>query len=318
VRRGKAKLAVLTETADREYRTKVLCRKLNRRQTVKDTTYFPDPATEEGVLGEGTAQSHMYSRNDAADETNVTVNERINAWRNTAGYIAVTDYSTGSKAAFYQALRHEVQHDADKHGEAELSAGVAMAEPGSPEEDFQKALRTYKTEYRAHSYQGGSSWDVAMEPTPKHAHGRDWDRRQFKIFEHIHGGYPSVNAAMGGDEPKTWQQRHFLTEIHDYANPDTEGFNKFHSIRIDDLYLALRAVHPQTQDAADPAVVALLTAAGKLDFHDVAYIRASGIAEEAFMLRAMIADRLTGAALTAFWDVVSPYRPPAPRKKREL
>jgi hypothetical protein len=253
VRRGKAKLYVLTETGDRQYRTKVLLRKQRRKPTAQDVSYFPNPDSGRGAVGEGSAESHMYNPANAADRLNVVVNEPINGW-NRPGYIAVTEHGTANEATFCQTLRHEVQHDADKHRDPELSEGVNTARiPGGreiqgtarDELEFQKTLRTYKTEYRTHSYQGGPPGDAPIGvQTP--ARGREWDSRQLAIFEHLRTRYPKIGAAVGGDRP-TAQQKRFISEAHVYRNPDTEGYNKFNSVRIDDLYLALRAVPANTR-----------------------------------------------------------------------
>lgn len=306
VRRGKAKLYVLTETADREYRARFL---LGRKPTDKEATYFPNPDSGSGALGEGTAFTHMYNPADATDQKNVLLNRQISGW-NRNGYIAVTNTVTGDdvlKQHFFQTLRHEVQHDADKHRGPELSRAVDTAQPG-PKQKFQKALREYKTEYRAHSYQGGPALTV---PAGADRRGRRWAPGQFEVFEHIRADYPTIETAVGGSEP-TQEQSRFITKARAYQNPDTEGFNKYNSARIDDLYLALSNVTPHTADVTDNAVVEVLRAARALHISDVAYIRAGSegveAPEEAFMLRDMIWDRLDGAARGAFIATVRQIR----------
>ena len=299
VRRGKAKLFVLTETADREYRAKLL---LRREPTDRDATYFPKPnGSGRGALGDGTAKTHRYNPADARDPTNVEVNKRVNGW-NRKGYIAVTDIITdddNNRDLFFQTLRHEVQHAADKHRGPELSEGVRTAGPG--EKEFQKALRSYKTEYRAHHYQDGG-FNAPIGGTTQ-ARGLDWGSRQHEVFEHIRADYATIGAAVGGDQP-TARQRDFIRAAHAYRNPDTEGFNKYNSARIDDLYRALSKVPRSTQGVLRPDVRAVLRAARMLDSSDVAYIRAGNVGtnteEQAFMLREMIFDRLDGDALQAF------------------
>ncbi len=316
VRRGRTPLYVLTETADREYRAKLL---LGREVTAQDATYFPDPNSGRGAVGHGTAKTHMYNPADAMDRTNVVVNKRINGW-NTAGYIALTENGTDSRELFFQTLRHEVQHAADKHRGPQLSLGVDTAV--TPEEqEFQQALRRYKTEYRAHSYQDGPA---IQTPAGADTRGRQWGGQQFAVFEHIRTDYPAIQTAVGGDQP-TADNNRFITAAHAYRNPDTEGFNKYNSIRIDDLYLALREVPRDTHDATHQKVVALLTAARALNYSDAAYIRAGSAGtntrEEAFMLRALIYDRLDGAALDAFIDTVRRIMDPGlrpPRRKEKF
>jgi hypothetical protein len=306
VNRGKARLYVLTETADRDYRAKVLLRQQGKELTVNDATYFPNPSSGQGWVGEEPPTPARYNTESATDPGNVVLNKRIKGW-NERGYIAVTEDGSADPASFYQTLRHEVQHDADKFREPELSDLVdeARAEDDPVEELFQTALRMYKTEYRAHSYQGGEPGFGAPEAGTTRSLGRTWDNRQLAIFEHIRRDYPKVAAAVGaGTTPR---HRRFIKEAHAYKNPDVEGFNKYNSVRIDDLYLALRRVPPATHDVEDPAVAAVLAAARRLNPDDVAYIRAGNqdTREEAFMLRAMVGDRLDGAALDAFRDVLN-------------
>ena len=302
--RRKAKLYVLTETADVKYRAKILLRRQGKKLTNQDATYFPNPASGHGAIGDGPAEAHAYDTASALSNTTV-LNKRINGW-NSPGYIAVTEDGTVDQATFNQTLRHEVQHDADKHRGDKLSENLRAAELASQqglqgaqaEHDFQYALRMYKTEYRAHSYQGGAPGFGAPNQPVVQARGRAWDRRQLAIFEHIRGDYPVVAAAVGGDQP-TVQQRRFISEAFVYSNPDTEGFNKYSSVRIDDLYLALHAVRPGTSNPRDPAAKAVLWAAQLLSAADADYIvRNDG--RQAPMLNNLIDERLSGAALAAF------------------
>src|SRR5581483_9351467 len=221
-------------------------------------------------------------------------------------------------ALFFQTLRHEVQHGADRHRGPALSSGIAAAV--SPEAvEFQKALREYKTEYRAYSYQGGAALTVRADADRR---GKQWAPGQFEVFERIRKDYAAVETAVGGDAP-TQEQSRFVSAAHAYRNPDTEGFNKYNSARIDDLYLALSAVKPNTVDPTDPAVVEALRAARALNSSDVAYIRAGseevGGRVEAYMLRAMIRHRLDGPAFDAFVVAIRQTRvfgPPRVARRR--
>ncbi len=304
IRRRKTRLYVLTETADVPYRAKILLRRQGKKLTAQDATYFPNPASGHGAIGDGPAQAHAYDTANALSNTTV-LNKRINGW-NSPGYIAVTENGTADQDTFNQTLRHEVQHDADKHRGDELSENLRAAELATrqglqgaqAEHDFQHALRMYKTEYRAHSYQGGAPDFGAPGQPVVQARGRGWDPRQLAIFEHIRGDYPVIAAAVGGDHP-TAQQKRFISEAFVYRNPDTEGFNKYSSARIDDLYLELHEVEPGTSNPRDPAVRAVLWAAQLLSAADADYIAGNG-GRQAPMLNNLINERLTGAALNAF------------------
>ena len=319
VRRGKSKLFVVTETPDREYRARFFLR--GSKPTDRDATFFPKPnRAGRGAVGDQAADSHLYDPVNAADRKNVVLDKRINGW-NKPGYIAVTDAVTSDdrhSALFFQTLRHEVQHGADRHRGPALSSGIAAAV--IPEAvEFQKALREYKTEYRAYSYQGGAALTVRADADRR---GKQWAPGQFEVFERIRKDYAAVETAVGGDAP-TQEQSRFVSAAHAYRNPDTEGFNKYNSARIDDLYLALSAVKPNTVDPTDPAVVEALRAARALNSSDVAYIRAGseevGGRVEAYMLRAMIRHRLDGPAFDAFVVAIRQTRvfgPPRVARRR--
>src|SRR5581483_3758277 len=92
VRRGKAKLFVLTETPDREYRARFFLR--GGKPTARDATFFPKPnRAGRGAVGDQAAGSRLYDPADATDRKNVVLDKRINGWSR-PGYIAVTDAVT--------------------------------------------------------------------------------------------------------------------------------------------------------------------------------------------------------------------------------
>ena len=150
VRRGKAKLYVLTETADSDYRARFAWQ---GRPTAEDAAYFPNPDSDISAVDTGTASPTC------------TTAERLGSEECRAGqagrrlepsrlHCRKRSCHRRQRDLFFQTLRHEVQHDADKHRGHTLSHGIRAAVTPE-EEEFQTALREYKTEYRAHSYQGG-------------------------------------------------------------------------------------------------------------------------------------------------------------------
>jgi hypothetical protein len=296
VRQGKTKLYVVTETADSDYRAKGAA--LAGPDDCQGRRILPPPGSRRYRGGNGDRRvPHLRPRN-AADPNVVVHGKGAGGW-NGPGYIVVNEAGTHDRDQFFVTLRHEVQHDADRHRGDELSEGIRTAGTRNDLE-FQTTLRRYKTEYRAHYYQGGTP-DFPLPGGQQPARNRQWDSRQLAIFEHVRKSYPTINAAVGGG-----RQEDFLKAAHAYQNPDREGFNKYNSVRIDDLYLALREVPKGTSSATHPAVVAVLKAARNLDKSDVAYIRAGqGLdedesREEATMLRAMLSERLGGDARRAF------------------
>jgi hypothetical protein len=217
-----------------------------------------------------------------------------------------------------QTLRHEVQHDADKNKGKELKAGEKNAKQqkqaaeatytalqglahaaggvGAAQANFdahvgsdayalrnakvdaEVALRRYKTEYRAHSYQGNPAWD-ALDANPAnlvpHEHYQ-WTARQWAIFRKIRAGasYTYVQNSWGinGQPPAHEVQRLFREAIVAYKNPDTEGYNKLDSVRIDALYTALSKVKPTT-DPANKKFQDVLKAVDDFRWSDTHYVQ---------------------------------------------
>jgi hypothetical protein len=258
---GRTPFFVLTQTADWAYRSRVRLTK-DRPADASQTCYFPAPASGVGALG---TPAVTYNRRNAADTTNVVQRKVTNGFTSPGRYVAVTDLGTATKDEFYELLRHEVQHDADKHRGWELSAGVTNAKSPAAT-TYEKALREYKTEYRAYFRQGNPTTDTeehGMYRT-RRAMNLDWTPRQLRIFETIRQGYPRVAAAA--TDPA------FVAAANQYADPDAEGFNKHNSVRIDDLYKALDAVGPVTTDPAAEGVADVLRAIDALDSTDARYL----------------------------------------------
>jgi hypothetical protein len=162
------------------------------------------------------------------------------------------------------------------------------------------ALRRYKTEYRAHFYQGDPTFDnVAHNPNRRVLHeGYRWTRRQWAIFQKIRDNYPYVERAWGdAATPPTALQTAYRNAVVAYWNPDTEGFNKYDSTRVDDLYTAMDLVPDGTSDVNNPAFKAVLKVVGQLKTDDIDYLQD---ATQSVMWQTKITRHLTGAALVAF------------------
>lgn len=285
---------VMTETADHEYRAHLL---LGRPPTNKETTYFPDSRLTVGDIYGRAPALNAYSRTDASNQTNVEQNQVINGWR-TENAVALTDVTMVSGApAFYEALRHEMQHEADKHSTEENNADITD-DMSETERAYAVALRTYKTEYRAHFYQGGTWANDDNTQATTNQRGFRWTAKQWAIFSHILKDYPVVATAWGGTgASRTTRQTDFRRKVHAYRDPDTEGYNKYNSRRIDALYEALKAVGVGTDLRTDPHVIALLATVDRLDRTDVDYLFDE---HQAVALRKKLQWSLDGDAKTAF------------------
>ncbi|HEV7758313.1 MAG TPA: DUF4157 domain-containing protein, partial [Acidimicrobiales bacterium] len=311
LRSDKVRFYILTATADSPYRVQVNNPPTHRPDPTV-STYFPDPTKPLGALYQDAVQ---YNPIDASDTTNVVVHKTISGWDLPGRYLVLTDLQINlGRAAFLQTVRHEVQHEADKHTRPELTAGIREA--GTDEaRRYTEALRKYKTEYRAHSYQAEPALDRLphLEAPPIRALAFDWTERQWAIFDRIRTRYTEVGDAWGpGPAATTAAQQQFRVAVNAYENADTEGFNKYDSVRVDDLYRALDEVPPGASHRSQPLVAAALQAFDALDPDDVAYVQDG---DEAVMLRQKIKARLPRDAL----DEINRrfrLRPPRPRPRR--
>jgi hypothetical protein len=150
------------------------------------------------------------------------------------------------------------------------------------------ALLSYKTEYRAYSYEGSFS---SFDNTENYNEGvqsrflldrRQWTDRQYHIFRKIYEGYPAVKRAW--DDNRTLAGLSFQEHVIAYLDPDTEGINKLNSPRIEEVYRELDNIPPgPTGQAAVPCDIApLLAAIGRLTAADAVYLLNSSAAAEEF------------------------------------
>jgi hypothetical protein len=295
----KARLFIVTETGDHGYRAKVLARRRNQRSTTKDTCYFPDPNAGRGGVGQRSPDLNWYNVNNALDTTNVVEEPIKRGWNRPGRYVAITEDGCKTRADFWQTLRHEVQHDADKHRGTELSRHI-RPDTSAAEQRYQRALREYKTEYRAHYYQRGAPFQAHLPAGNEQHLGLTWGPRQWAIFHHLRTDYPEIGFFAGqdapGQQPNPRQQR-FRLAAQGYRNPDAEGFNKINSIRIDDLYNALDTVPLGCVDATAGTVTAVIGALRRFDRVDRIYFRDD---DQAQMLRDKVFAHLAGAARQRF------------------
>lgn len=222
--------------------------------------YFPD----ENLAGSDvlTVTDHTYPDN-LNDVTNLSLGETKGT---EAGAIddRIIFYGSDrfSDEHVKRTLVHEVQHVADK------SADVVKAWQS---QDFaQVCLARYKTEYRAHWYEG--TFDNTSSTDIVQAYGYDWTARQYEIFQKIYDGYSHTKLAWDFSNVSDWNADAAENSVHAqyqplakgnyvnpqagqdvlsdvdafraaivaYKDPDIEGANKFNSVRVDEFYELLK------------------------------------------------------------------------------
>ena len=260
---GKVKMYAVTMTGDNDERATA-----NGEDPVKTACWFPK-ATSSAAAGDIYSAAVTYNHLDFTDNTNVEIDNddgKITDGWNMAGLIAVANASTASEAYVFETLRHEVQHDADQSRDKTTDAPNAMA----------KNLEGYKTEYRAYSYEKGA-FDAVSAVTNVNKYGFQWKARQLAIFEEVFGGYThtsggwgkkvdgkpvtkTVPSGVGAALAASTAQANFQAAVVAYVNPDSEGFNKWNSVRVDAAYKKIKLVSDGTSDKNDVKYKALATA----------------------------------------------------------
>jgi hypothetical protein len=308
-----------------------------------DKAYFPRGlANSPGDIMSGSA---FYNPNDYMDQTNVLLRPggaHVNGW-NQPGAVAVKDGATKSEAEIFKLIRHEVQHDLDMHkgrdalaaahphsqafdlngGTLNIQNGKVQGVNGGAlaEADYQKfkdveSLQRYKSEYRAYSYEEtrpDSEYNRLDNHTKNVVHmGEQFTARQLAIFKHIHDNYSYTSEAWLRN-PVMADGRAFRRAVSDYYLPDTDGFNKFNSMKVHEFYQALDnigAKDPGTYlevlhrvdtapvsaggrvtDANDHSVLALLQVIATMSRED-----ADWVSEQSQAMIAKINRHLGGAA----------------------
>lgn len=363
VRSGKTKLYAVTPTGD-SYARLIYAGK----DPVVDEAFFPEGV--KGAPGDVYGPAVTYKKDNLNDNTNVSLThiKQTGGWNNpgSPGIIAVVNADKKPQNVIWETLRHEVQHDADKHkGRDSLSgyrsavevddnlhtdpdylilinSGKSLNERdaalrnlsgkyGSDDKVFagisrlnivtkasaaEVDLMTYKTEFRAYSYQegdvGGYYTQLDNTVQDQSYNGYMFSKRQLEIFLHIYQRYANIKKAWDNNPLLYNNVICFRQAVQAYWSPDTEGFNKYNSVRIDDFYLALDVLGDKAQstfgetkggidaapvqtkvtDPGDTLVKKIFVAIRDLDESDRDYI----LKESPAML-AKIRRHLDGAAL---------------------
>lgn len=324
---GKTKLYAVTPTGDAYGRLVK-----GGKNPAKDEAWFPSGLP--GAAGDLQDAAATYNQASLTDNTNVNLDDdgKITGGWNTAGVIAITNPSKKTKEKVWDTLRHEVQHDSDKNKGRDSLTGVRASSEaydlaptsgkGAALEKVRAdlALQSYKTEYRAYSYQEGDTVGpyAALDNTvqDKVKDGFMFSTRQLAIFNHIYKGYAHTKDNWNSN-PTLSDGKTFRQSVQSYWNPDKEGFNKYNSARVDDFYLALDAigtkaakttletnsnidaapVSTKVSDENDTKVKDLMAVIDKLHGDDADYIMSEGEA-----MQKKIKAHLDGKALQIVED----------------
>lgn len=302
VKAGKAKLYAATYTSDSDAR--ITAAGMN---ATADAALFPNGMAggNDHVFG---SVIPVYRYDDLDNNTGVDLDEdgkTTGGW-NVPGRIAIYNARKVPQAEVWSTLRHEVQHDADHSDDLEHGA------VGQENKNFE----CYKTEYRAYNYQQTGYENLSMTTTVN-KYGYTWKERQLAIFEHIHGSYDHTQEFWDDSDsistPSTKGTPHDTTisaiekaaiearqaRLVAYFNPDTEGYNKWNSVRVEDFYMTLKTVPDATSDEASAPIVTLLEKGKALKMEDARYIRG-----ESPSFEAMLIAKLAGAAKTAVYKQI--------------
>lgn len=242
----------------------------------RDQAFFPK-ANAPGGAGNIVNGVVTYNKNDLTDQTNVLLRKNgknLGGWNN-PGFVAVIGAAQKTDGEIQKAVRHEVQHDADKSqgrdasvglrraGEAADAAGLGWdasrgaldtagvtSVPGlraaTAASKGEVKLQRYKTEFRAYSYQEGAAggpYSNLDNLVQNRVHdGQNFSERQLAIFKHIYSNYPNTKSGWDDNPVLADGVTTFRDAVAAYWRPDTEAFNKYNSPAVDDVYRALDAL----------------------------------------------------------------------------
>ncbi len=208
IKQGQIKALAVLPTHDSAERVAKAKHKLNK------TAYFPN----------GMVHNQGYVWQDLGNNSNITFQPTSWGGGSTSNTAYIMPKVMEDKAWTWRVLKHEGQHLVDKH--------KANKEPWN----------TYKTEYRAYFYMGEKEIDEQphegkVEPSMTLAGWESYDLtpRQLVILKRYQKEYPKRYAKVMTDPG-------VRSKVAGYQNPDTHGFNKFNSARIETFYQALNEV----------------------------------------------------------------------------
>ena len=231
--------------------------------------FFPN-ATNSSSPGDINSPPVGYSQK-LGDDTNICFQPiTIGGWNIDKELIAIL-LKGKSKQEVWSVIAHEVQHSADRHYERDaMSEARKSLEKGSEDQySSERELQSYKTEYRAYSYQAVSpdtdsysgldntvqSKAVKAKELDKGGFGAfpdpdkvyNFSPKQFAIFKHIHNAYAHTERGWRHN-PVLHNGQTFREAVVAYWHPDTEGVNKYNSVDIDNFYNLLDQIGEKATD----------------------------------------------------------------------
>lgn len=290
--KGKTKLFAITQTGDTDERIREA-----GMNPADDAAFFPQGMSATGP-GHILDAPQDYNWQDLTDNAGVELDEDGKAtegWNDT-GFVAITNASTKGRDAIWETIRHEVQHDSDRSAE--------KIEAGRLANTWDEEWESYKTEYRAYNYEGGQYDNLSHGVIENHL-GVDWTEKQWAIFNGIYNGYEHTKE-LWDNAPN-----HYKMKIVNYKNPDSAGFNKYNSVRVDDFYNEVMQIPDGTDVETDPdnlnhpltaeaqAVQNAIAVLNKLDSDDAQYIL-----NEADDWTTLLNTKLTGGASIAIRNML--------------
>lgn len=287
IKEGFTKLFALTPTGDSTERLKV-----NNMDETTDEAWFPRGGSAADA-GDIYSEVAPYNHRDLTDNANVNLDEdgKVTDGWNGEGYLAIMNARNVPQDKVWNTLRHEVQHDADKNREKEAAAPTAREEDLEGYKTEFRAYSYEGRSAKMQAGPGGRLRAVVDQGfagldnnKTVNKYGYDWTERQLAIFEHVWDGYdhtkrawdwsawsetkgrflkpvpaqPSTKDAPDRADTKATPGRAakiaaMQQKIVAYKNPDTEGFNKWDSVRVEHLYKVVQAVPDGTVAETDPA-----------------------------------------------------------------
>jgi hypothetical protein len=220
---------------------------------------FPAGAMYEG----GRRQPPVYYDQDIDSAANLKpLQPNVEGLQEPGVGLGVVDPSSSSKADVEGLLRHEVQHAADMSGELGSRRGEIR-------QVMDNALKLYKTEYRAHAFEGPDYNHLSNRRRVVRA-GYTWSERQWAIFSDIYGRYEVISDAWDSDVDPDERLR-FRRAVAAFKMPTS--VNPQNSTRVDAFNQFIQGRKPSDFKPLPPKPKGLLGPVKKL-FHKVKVFKA--------------------------------------------
>jgi hypothetical protein len=190
-------------------------------QSAGNHAFFPFP--EGAMYKNGRLQPPAYYEQDIDSTKNLKpLQPNVEGLQEPGVGLGVVSPSSSSEADVEGLLRHEVQHAADLSGELGSRRGTTR-------QVLDNALKLYKTEYRAHAFEG-PDYNHLSNRTPVIHAGYSWSERQWAIFSDIYARYEVISDAWDTDADLR-ERRRFRRAVAAFKMPTS--VNPQNSTRVD-------------------------------------------------------------------------------------